>query len=141
MKRSMKKTFWENTTILNIKYSVLLFQFAAAFYLQAVPISSIAAPIKAQSSCMIIYQLKKETAQEFEHQKQQLQPHIERKRVQLLDLTDWANQLSGRKRNQLKRQFEFKESKNNLVVIDKKGKILVKMREHIDLVNALLHCK
>lgn len=95
----------------------------------------------AQARCTILFSFKGEVAEQFNKQQESLQHHLSSKDIRLLDLNNWAQtKLSGRQRNLLRQKYALIRSGNHAVVFDRRGKIIMDISQHIDLVDILMHC-
>ena len=95
----------------------------------------------AQAPCTILYSLKGEMAEQFENQRHNLQNHLSRKRIKLLNLNEWQDtRLSGRERNLLRKKYALTRSGNHAVIFNRKGDIVMDITRNIDLVDIIMHC-
>jgi hypothetical protein len=98
-----------------------------------------------QSSCTVIYSLKRSADQYFNNEVAILQNQLIRQNVQLIDLNQWRSapphlQISGRQRNQIRATYQLSNTANQAVVISPKGKVISRYTGSVTLVNALLDC-
>lgn len=95
----------------------------------------------ANARCTVLYSLHGNISENFEKQKQTLQSHIKRQEIQMLDLNDWhKTTLSGRERNQLRKEFNLPRQGNHVAILNHKGKLIQNMSEHLDLVDIIMSC-
>jgi hypothetical protein len=98
-----------------------------------------------QAHCTIVYSLKRSADEELNDDIAELITQINQKNIQFVDLNNWRRtpphiEVSGRFRNQFRQQFAMKKGVNQVIVLDKQGKMLSRYSGSITLVNALLDC-
>jgi hypothetical protein len=92
-----------------------------------------------------VYSLKRSADEELNDDIAELITQINQKSIQFVDLNNWRRtpphiEVSGRFRNQFRQQFAMKKGVNQVIVLDKQGKMLSRYSGSITLVNALLDC-
>lgn len=93
-------------------------------------------------NCTLFYRLNGLAMEEFSTQKQQLTPHLQRKKIVLVDIQSWhKSRLSGRERMRIQKQYEFPRSKDFAVLVNASGDKVKQYANDVDLVSVLLDCK
>ena len=98
-----------------------------------------------QAHCTIMYSLKRSADKEFNDEITQLMTQINKKNIQFVDLNHWDKtpphiEISGRSRNQFRQYFAMQKGVDQMIVVNKQGKILKRYSGSVTLVNALLDC-
>jgi len=98
-----------------------------------------------QAHCTIVYSLKRSADKEFNDEITQLMTQINKKNIQFFDLNHWGKTpphigISGRSRNQFRQYFAMQKGVDQMIVVNKQGKILKRYSGSVTLVNALLDC-
>ncbi|MFT6776691.1 MAG: hypothetical protein ACJAV1_000603 [Paraglaciecola sp.] len=98
-----------------------------------------------QAHCTIVYSLKRSADKEFNDEITQLMTQVNKKNIQFADLNHWGKtpphiEISGRSRNQFRQYYAMQKGIDQMVVVNKKGKILRRYSGSVTLVNALLDC-
>jgi hypothetical protein len=98
-----------------------------------------------QAHCTIMYSLKRSADKEFNDEITQLMTQINKKNIQFFDLNHWGKTpphigISGRSRNQFRQYFAMQKGVDQMIVVNKQGKILKRYSGSVTLVNALLDC-
>lgn len=98
------------------------------------------------ASCTIIYSLERSADKYFNDGVEQLSNQINKKNIHFIDLNNWGKappylEVSGRFRNQLRKQYGLKKGINHVVIVDEQGQELIRYTGSVTLVEALLNCR
>jgi hypothetical protein len=98
-----------------------------------------------QAHCTIVYSLKRSADKYFNDEITQLSTQISKNNIHFIDLNNWRKtlphiEISGRFRNQLRRQYDLASNINQAIVVNKQGDLLSRYSGSVTLVNALIDC-
>lgn len=136
-----EKLFFKGANTLRIFTTSLLLSFLSLL----TPPSNAQEALFTQASCTIVYSLKGAVNQSFNDEIGQLKSHITKQNIQFIDLNNWNKslphiELSGRLRNQLRKQYDLKSNVNQAIVLNKQGQVLSRYSRSLTLVSALFDC-
>lgn len=95
--------------------------------------------------CTIVYSLNGLSHQSFNQQVNQLNPHLLRKEIRLIDMNTWQTELphlpiSGRERAKLRKQYVMPKTENSAVLLNKSNEVIDRYENTVDLVDIILSC-
>ena len=100
--------------------------------------------IQRGANCTILYNLNGSTHKQFNRQRMQLQTHLDRLRIKLMDLNNWQGNkeiISGRNKKRLREHFALSKKENKVLIFNERRALVTTKIQGFDLVQLIMECK
>jgi hypothetical protein len=99
----------------------------------------------ALAKCTIVSSLGRSANQYFAEQVAQLDVHLVRKNIRIIDLNNWHDnppylRVSGRERAKLRTRLSLPSNVNQAILLDERNQVLKRFSGTVNLVDVILSC-